>query len=295
MSSDRPSKRQGRGLFSRWLRALCSKYAEPPRDRSQLMEQLRAAEASNVIDPETLTMLEGALQVSEMRVRDIMVPRSQIVVVNEDEEPGDYALNIVESGHSRFPVMDSKRDQVVGILLAKDLLSHYVLEAEERFELRDVMRPPVFVPDSKRLHRLLRELQASRNHLAIVVDEFGGTAGLITMEDVLEQIVGEIEDEFDIDEVSPIKQHSDRRFTVRAHTPIEDFNAYFGTDHSTDEHDTVGGLLLKAFGHLPKRGERMDIGDLRFEILRADRRRVLSVRVIKRGVLVDTTPIRRTA
>jgi magnesium and cobalt transporter len=157
------------------------------------------------------------------------------------------------------------------------------------------MRPPVFVPESKRLHRLLRELQASRNHLAIVVDEFGGTAGLITMEDVLEQIVGEIEDEFDVDEVSPIKQHSERRFTVRAHTPIEDFNAYFGTEYPTDEYDTVGGMLLKAFGHLPKRGEHMDIGDLRFEILRADRRRVLSLRVIKRGPLVGELPKRQIA
>lgn len=266
-------ERNGNGAAS-WLGRISQVFSSEPRSRQELVELLRDAENRNLIDPETLGMMEGALLVSEMQVRDIMVPKVQMVAVAEDAEPKDFLPLIIESGHSRFPVIDERRDQVVGVLMAKDMLAYLAQGEGAPFDIRDVMRQPVFVPESKRLNVLLREFRASRIHMAIVVDEYGGTAGLVSIEDVIEQIVGDIDDEHDIGEEETIRQHSGNRYTVKAWTPIEDFNEYFGSDFSDEEYDTIGGLVLRAFGHLPKRGETIDFGGFHIKILRADRRRI---------------------
>jgi magnesium and cobalt transporter len=264
-----------------WLQQVRRVFRAEPRDRGELVEVLRDAERSNLVDTDTLAMLEGALQVSEMQVRDIMVPRSQMVVVEEGVDPRDFLPTVIDSGHSRFPVMNDRKDQVVGILLAKDLLAYIAQQSGERFQLKDVLRPAVFVPESKRLNILLREFRSSRNHLAIVVDEYGGVSGLVSIEDVIEQIVGEIEDEHDIDDEDFIKPHGTTRFTVKARTPIADFNEYFNVGFSDEEYDTIGGLVLKELGHLPKKGERLEYKGFSFLVLRADRRRIHTLRVIR--------------
>jgi len=245
-----------------------------PRECSELIEILRDAERSNLLDIDTLAMLEGALQVSEMQVRDIMVPRAQIVVIEHDTSLRDILPIITESEHSRFPVIVESRDEVIGILLAKDLLGYFVPGRHSTFNVRDILRPAAFIPEGKRLNVLLKEFRANRNHMAIVVDEYGGVAGLVTIEDVLEQIVGEIEDEHDIDEESFIKKHSESNYTVKALTPIEDFNSYFDSDFSDAEFDTIGGLVVHGFGRVPRRGESIAIGRFRFKVLHADNRRV---------------------
>jgi len=223
-------------------------------------------------------MMEGVLQVSEMTVRDIMIPRSQMDVVSLDDEPAQFIPLVLETRHSRFPVTGDNKDDIVGILLAKELLNYY--NDPEHFVLRDTLRPAVFVPESKRLNVLLREFRAKRNHIAIVVDEYGGVSGLVTIEDVLEQIVGDIEDEYDFDEAEEnIIAEAGGRHRVKARTEIADFNAHFGTDFANDEFDTVGGLVLQAFGRLPKRGEAADIGSLRFRVVRADSRRLHTLQV----------------
>lgn len=264
-----------------WSQRLRRLFRREPRDRSELLEIVRDAEKVNLVDTDTLAMLEGALQVSEMQVRDITVPRSQMVIVEEGVDPRVFLPMVIDSGHSRFPVMNDRRDQVVGILLAKDLLAYLAQPPGERFLLKDVLRPAVFVPESKRLNILLREFRLSRNHLAIVVDEYGGIAGLVSIEDVIEQIVGEIDDEHDIDDENYIKPHGTTRFTVKARTPIADFNEYFNTDLGDKEFDTVGGLVLKQLGHLPKKGERLEYKGFSFLVLRADRRRIHSLRVLR--------------
>ncbi|HKK05883.1 MAG TPA: transporter associated domain-containing protein [Gammaproteobacteria bacterium] len=249
-----------------------------PKDREQLVEQLREAQQRDLLDSDALGMIEGVLQVSEMQVRDIMIPRSQMVVVERDARPEDILPILIESQHSRFPVIGENRDEVVGILLAKDLLAYFAQGSpgggNGSFNIRDVLRPAAFIPESKRLNVLLKEFRASRNHIAIVVDEYGGVAGLVTIEDVLEQIVGEIEDEHDVEEDAYIMDHGGNHYTVKALTPIEDFNEYFGADFSDKEFDTIGGLLLNGFGHLPKRGETIDLGRFHFRVLRADNRRI---------------------
>ncbi|MGQ0658646.1 MAG: HlyC/CorC family transporter [Chromatiales bacterium] len=270
-----------------WLRQL---FRLEPRDRQELLEHFRDAERSNLLDPDTLAMLEGALQVSEMQVRDIMVPRSQMMVVEEGVDPWDFLPTITGSGHSRFPVMNDKQDQVVGILLAKDLLAYLAQRSGQRFQLKDVLRPVVFVPESKRLNILLREFRLSRNHLAIVVDEYGGVAGLVSIEDVIEQIVGEIDDEHDVDRENFIKPHGANRYTVKARTPIVEFNQYFDTDFSDADYDTVGGLVLKELGHLPKKGERLKYQGFSFLVLRADRRRIHTLRVLRQTQPAVTEP-----
>jgi magnesium and cobalt transporter len=264
-----------------WSKRLRRLIRHEPRDRAELLDLLRDAEKVNLVDPDTLAMLEGALQVSEMQVRDIMVPRSQMVFVEEDVDPREFLRTVIDSGHSRFPVMNDRKDQVVGILLAKDLLAFLAQQLGERFQLKDVLRPAVFVPESKRLNILLREFRLSRNHLAIVVDEYGGVAGLVSIEDVIEQIVGEIDDEHDVGDESYVKPHGATRFTVKARTPIHDFNEYFGTDFSDAEYDTIGGLVLKELGHLPKKGERLEYKGFSFLVLRADRRRIHTLRVLR--------------
>jgi magnesium and cobalt transporter len=219
-------------------------------------------------------MIEGALHVSEIQVRDIMVPRVQMIVIENNAEPEDILSVVVESGHSRFPVVGETNDEIVGILLAKDLLNYYS-DPEKDFDIKDVMRATVFIPESKRLNVLLREFRTSRNHMAIVIDEYTGVAGLVTIEDVIEEIIGEIEDEHDLeeDEVN-INNHDNDRYTIRALTPMDDFNSYFETEVCKYECDTVGGLVINAFGHLPKRGETIEHEGFNIKVIRADKRRV---------------------
>ena len=268
------------------LRRLLSAVRVKRDNRLQLVDKLHDAEERHVIDTDTVAMMEGALLVSEIQVRDIMVPRSEIVFIEEDSKPAEILPEIIESGHSRFPVYDDKREHVLGILLAKDLLS-LAVDAEHPFNIRDIIRPVAFVPESKRLNILLREFRERRNHLAIVVDEYAGISGLVTIEDVIEQIVGEIDDEHDPTEEDNIKRHRDERYTVKARTPIEEFNEFFQTDWEAKDYDTIGGLVIHELGHLPYRGEELEFSNFEFKVLRADRRRVRLVRVI-RNVSVPT-------
>lgn len=250
-----------------------------PKNREQLIYLLRDAQARGLFDVDAQGMIEGVLQVADMQVRDIMIPRSQMVVVNRDDEPEKLLPAVVDSGHSRFPVIGESRDEVVGVLLAKDMLRYFSERERAHFSVRDVLRPAVFIPESKRLNILLREFRASRNHLAIVVDEYGGVAGMVTIEDVLEQIVGEIEDEHDIDEGTYIRKYSDINYTVKALTPIEDFNEYFHTTFSDEEFDTIGGLITDKLGRLPKRGESLILDNISFQVLSADNRRIHMLKV----------------
>jgi magnesium and cobalt transporter len=262
-----------------WIDRLSQALLGEPQDREQLIALLRDAQERGLFDVDAQAMIEGVLQVAEMQVRDIMIPRSQMVVVNRDSDPKELIAVAIESGHSRFPVIGDSRDEVAGVLLAKDLLRYSARHDPEQFAIRELLRPAVFVPESKRLNVLLKQFRASRNHLAIVVDEYGGVAGMVTIEDVLEQIVGEIEDEHDIDEESFIRKYSDVNFTVKALTPIEDFNEYFGTDFSDQEFDTIGGLVTHNLGRLPKRGETILIDAFSFKVLNADNRRIRLMQV----------------
>jgi magnesium and cobalt transporter len=270
---------QSTGNTGRWLKRITQSMSGEPRDLAELIEDLREASERGLFNGDALVMLEGVLAVADMQVRDIMVPRSQMVFVERDESPEKLVQLVVESGHSRFPVIGEDRDQILGILLAKDLL-RVKIDGGEHFEIREYMRPVVFVPESKRLNVLLKEFRLSHNHLAMVVDEYGGVCGLVTIEDVMEQIVGEIDDEHDVEDDQTIRRESEREFSVRALTPIAEFNEYFGTAFSDEEYDTIGGLLMQEFGRLPRRGETIQIGELEFRILRADRRRIDLLRVI---------------
>ncbi|MEE9397553.1 MAG: transporter associated domain-containing protein [Methylococcales bacterium] len=243
-----------------------------PKDREELIELLREAEQRRLIESEALSMIEGVLQVSELRVRDIMIPRAQMVVVPQDAEVETIYPLVVESAHSRFPVIGEDRSEVVGILLAKDLLAH--MRDEESLLVRDILRTARFVPESKRLNVLLKEFRTNRNHMAIVVDEWGTTAGLVTIEDVLEQIVGEIEDEHDLEDEAFIFRRSNKEYTLKSLTPIDEFNEYFSADFSDDEFDTIGGIIAHELGRVPERGEEVAIGHFKFVVLRADNRRI---------------------
>jgi len=260
------------------LERLSAFLTREPEDREELLDLLHGAFEHKLLDADALSMIEGVMSVSEMTVRDIMIPRSQMDVVSEDDDPAEFIPLVLETKHSRFPVIGENKDDVVGILLAKELLNYYA--NPESFDLKDTFRPAVFVPESKRLNVLLRDFRANRNHMAIVVDEYGGVSGLVTIEDVLEQIVGDIEDEYDFDESEDnIIAEANGRYRVKAQTEIVDFNARFGTDFADDEFDTVGGLVLQAFGRLPKRGEIATIGDFRFRVIRADSRRLHTLHV----------------
>ena len=275
MSKDDPAT--GPRPFVSWLK---NALTREPQDLQELIEILRNSEARNLLDPDVLIMVEGALHVSTMQVRDIMVPKIQMVVINNETKPEDIINTVLESGHSRFPVITDDANDVIGILLAKDLLSWFANNTSDNFNIKDMMRPAVFIPESKQLNVLLREFRSSRNHMAIVVNEYG-VAGLVAIEDVIEEIVGEIEDEHDIDEEDNINQHGRSRYTVKAITPIDDFNKYFKTELNDDEYDTIGGLVINAFGHLPKRGEIIDFAGFNVKILRADKRRVHLLRLVK--------------
>ncbi len=260
------------------LERLSTLLMREPEDREQLVTLLHSAYERDLLDSDALSMIEGVLQVSELQVRDIMVPRAQMDVIDVNQTPDKFIPHVIATAHSRFPVIDKNRDDVIGILLAKDLLRYYA--GEEEFNVRDMLRPAVFVPESKRLNVLLREFRANRNHMAIVVDEYGGIAGLVTIEDVLEQIVGDIEDEYDFDESEDnIVRESSGHYRVKAQTEIADFNQAFGTEFSDEDFDTVGGLIIDRFGRLPKRGESTVIGGLRFQVLRADSRRLHTLQV----------------
>ena len=241
---------------------------------------LRNAERRNLLDPDVLVMIEGALHVADMQVRDAMVAKSNMTVVSSGSNIQEILNAVVESGHSRFPVIGDDINDIQGILLAKDLLPYLANPEDQEFDIKDMMRPAVFIPESKRLNVLLREFRVNRNHIAIVVDEYGVT-GLITIEDVIEEIVGEIEDEYDLDEEDNIFLHGRNRYTVRATTPIEEFNKRFNSDLSDSEFDTVGGLIINTFGHLPKRGETTDFAGFNVKVLRADRRRINLLRFEK--------------
>ena len=263
------------------LERLSTLLLREPEDREQLITLLRSAHDHNLLDADGLAMIEGVMQVAEMQARDIMVPRAQMDVIDVNEPPDRFIPLVIETAHSRFPVIGEGKDDVTGILLAKDLLRYYA--GEEEFNVREMLRPAVFIPESKPLNVLLKEFRKNRNHIAIVVDEYGGVAGLITIEDVLEQIVGDIEDEYDFDEAEDnIVQEKRGIYRIKALTEIADFNAAFGTTFSDEEFDTVGGLVLKRFGRVPKRGEQLLIDQLNFRVLRADSRRVYLLQVAKK-------------
>ncbi len=260
------------------LERLSAFLTREPEDREELLDLMRGAFERKLLDADALSMIEGVMAVSEMTVRDIMIPRSQMDVVSIEDDPAEFIPVVLETKHSRFPVVGESKDDVVGILLAKELLNYYANPAG--FDLRDTLRPAVFVPESKRLNVLLRDFRSNRNHIAIVVDEYGGVSGLVTIEDVLEQIVGDIEDEYDFDESEDnIIPEQNGRYRVKAQTEIGDFNDHFGSDFADDEFDTVGGLVLQAFGRLPKRGELVTLGGFRFRVVRADSRRLHTLNV----------------
>ncbi len=264
-----------RSYRRKWLKEIGRRFGVEPQNREQLVELLQDARGRSLFDADALSMMEGVLQVADLRVRDIMLPRADVVYVRR-EDPLDEILRVaVESAHSRFPVIGDDKGEVVGILLAKDLLPFCANRKDQRaFNIRDLLRAAVFVPESKRLNVLLKEFRTSRNHMAIVVDEYGNAAGVVTIEDVLEQIVGEIEDEYDYDEGAPIFKRGAREYTAKARTTIEEFNEYFGSGFSDEEFDTIGGVVVNAFGRLPKRGERIEIAGFRFTVMRADSRRI---------------------
>lgn len=275
----------------RWLERLSTLLLREPEDREQLIELLHSAYENQLLDADALSMIEGVLQVSEMQVRDIMIPRSQMDVIDITDPPEKFIPFVIETAHSRFPVIDENKDDVIGILLAKDLLRYYA--GDEDFNVRDMLRPAVFIPESKRLNVLLKEFRSTRNHIAIVVDEYGGVAGMVTIEDVLEQIVGDIEDEYDFDETEDnIIRDVHGRYRVKALTEIADFNEVMGTEFSDEEFSTIGGLVVSKFGHMPKRGEQISFDSLSFTVLRSDSRRLHSLLVVKlpEEVTSDTSP-----
>ena len=260
-----------------FIERLTSLLLREPEDREQLLEILHSAYERNLMDADALTIIEGALAASDTRVTDVMIPRAQMYVVDIGDPMDEIIPVVIEAAHSRFPVINGDRDKVLGVLLAKDLLR---IHTEKNFDLRDWLRPVVFIPESKRLNVLLREFRVSRNHMAIVVNEYGGVAGLVTIEDVLEQIVGDIEDEYDFDEAHDnIRLDTSGRFRVKARTEICDFNEAFSTTFSDEEFDTVGGLVLRHLGRVPKRNEIIDIDGTRFQVLRADSRRLYTLLV----------------
>ena len=262
-----------------WFAALKVKFFKVKDERAELLAHLRDAQRKGIINLDALMMIEGVFQVSAMRVRDIMVPRSHLVVVQEDLGVEDMLAIVANSGHSRFPVVDESLDEVVGILLAKDL-THYNDEVSRAsFVLKDILRPAVFVPESKRLNVLLKDFRDSRNHMAMVIDEYSGVAGLITIEDVLEQIVGEIDDEHDAADVTNIRRSGFQRYSVRGLTPLDEFNQYFDSKLLNKKFDTIAGIVTHALGHLPERGEETTIGEFHFKVISANSRRINNLQV----------------
>lgn len=276
MNDDSSNSSNGSGSRS-WLERIGRAFGSEPRSREDLIELLREVTESGLIESETLAMIEGALEVDELQVRDVMIPRSQMVVIPQGSTLEDILPIIIESGHSRFPVVGEDRDEIQGTLLAKDLLR--LVTRDDPVTLSDLIRTPVIIPESKRLNVLLREFRVNKNHMAIVVDEYGGVSGLITIEDVLEEIVGDIDDEHDADAVEDIERLQAGRYLVQALTPIEDFNETLDTEFSDDEFDTIGGLVVAEFGRLPVIDESVVIGGWKFTVTAADDRRLHAMTV----------------
>lgn len=253
-------------------------FQQDPKNREDLVEVIRNSEENELIDSDTKEMIEGVMEISELRVRDIMIPRPQIVFIDAEQSLDECLDVIIESAHSRFPVIRDGKDAIEGILLAKDLLK-FLRSDSDAFDMAEILRPVVIVPESKRVDRMLKEFRSERFHMAIVVDEFGAVSGLVTIEDILEQIVGDIEDEFDEEEIEPIRQLSRHTYAVLALTDIEKFNEQFASSFDDEEVDTVGGLIMQAFGHLPKRSEEIELGGMMFKVTSADSRRLIQLRV----------------
>ncbi|WP_082353862.1 HlyC/CorC family transporter [Marinagarivorans algicola] len=275
-TKDKPQERS-------WIDKLLNSFTNnEPQSREELLDIIKEAASNKLLDDEALEIIEGALSVSHLQVREIMIPRSQMVVIKQDETPEEFLPKIIESCHSRFPVIGDSIDDVRGILLAKDLLP-LLLNREQAFTLESILRPANIIPESKRLNVLLKEFREKRYHMAIVIDEYGGISGLVTIEDILEEIVGEIEDETDDDDDDFIRRVSDDDFIVKALTPIDDFNAFFDGDIDDSDFDTIGGIVMQAFGHMPSRNEVVELKDFRFRILYADSRQIHLIRVTKLG------------
>lgn len=262
-----------------WLEKIAQAFSGEPKTRGDLLEILKVAEQNKIIDSEAQSIIEGALEVSGQQAREVMIPRPQMVVLKAECSPEEILSKVIQAGHSRFPVVGESNDEVLGILLAKDLLPLALKTNLEDFDLMELIRPATFVPESKRLNVLLKEFRERRKHMAIVIDEYGGVSGLITIEDVLEEIVGEIEDEYDVETDAPIKKLAANDFIIKALTPIEDFNEFFDTKLNEDEFDTIGGLIMSQFGHVPKRNECIEIDNFNFKVLTADKRRVHLLRM----------------
>ena len=269
-----------------WIDKITQVFSDEPTDTKSLLELLRNAEQDQVLDADALGIIEGALQVSSMQVRDIMIPRSQLAIVPAKLPANEIIELVTKASHSRFPVMGENVDNVIGILLAKDLLRLILKEETRKLDIKDVVRPATFVPESKRLNVLLKEFRETRQHMAIVIDEYGSVSGAVTIEDVLEQIVGEIEDEYDVDDESYIKKFDEENYIVKALTPVDEFNEYFGTQFSDQEFTTLGGLVLQQIGHIPERGETINIGPFLVTVLNADSRQIKLLKVT--STLIDT-------
>ena len=271
MNEDPPDSESG---DKTWFDKLTDLFSSEPRTIDDVMELLRLAQSNNIIDQDALKIFDGAVQVSDMQVREIMIPRSQMIAVKVDDPVEDIIPQLIEAGHSRFPVIGESIDDLKGILLAKDLLPFVILDGENKVDIQELLRPASIVPESKRLNVLLREFREQRNHMVIVIDEYGDVAGLVTIEDILEEIVGEIEDEYDTEEETFIRKIGDNDYIVKALTPIEDFNEELNCDISDDEFDTIGGIVTSHFGRVPQRNEEASVDDWIFRVLRADKRQV---------------------
>ncbi|MDX5406357.1 HlyC/CorC family transporter [Rheinheimera fenheensis] len=280
MSDDNPHSSRGSAGKS-WLERIASMFTAEPQDISDLQDIISEAQMRNLIDTDTKSMLQGVLDVSSMRARDIMIPRSQMATIDIDDDVAAMLPILLENNHSRYPVVNEDKDHIEGILLVKDLL-HYALTPDNTdWHLRDLLRPAVIIPESKRVDALLKEFRQKRYHMAIVVDEYGGVSGLVTIEDILEQIVGEIEDEHDDEEEHDIKKMASRVFQVSALTPLDEFNETFGTRFDEEDADTIGGIVLHAFGHMPARGESIELNGLTFKVSKANSRRLVQLQVIR--------------
>ncbi|ACR12628.1 HlyC/CorC family transporter [Teredinibacter turnerae] len=282
MSED-PSSSSSSGSEQRsrsWLERMFPSFTSEPKSRDELLDIIKGAAENKVVDQEALNIIEGALDVANLQVREIMIPRSQMVVIKSNETPEEFLPKVIESGHSRFPVIGESSDDVQGILLAKDMLP-LILQGQEGFDFKSVLRPANIIPESKRLNVLLKDFREKRYHMALVIDEYGGISGLVTIEDILEEIVGDIEDETDEDNEEFIRQVSDCDYILKALTPIEDFNLYFKTGFSDEEFDTIGGLITQAFGHMPSRNETVTLGEFTFRVLFSDGRQIHLVRATR--------------
>lgn len=279
MSEDNPPSTSG-SANKGWIGKIVQTFTGEPKSKEELISVITEAQQREVINTETREMMEGVVEVSEMRVRDIMIPRAQMRTIEIDQSVEEFLPTILESSHSRFPVINEDKDHIEGVLLAKDLLEYAFIPGKE-FELINILRPAVIVPESKRVDVLLKEFRQQRYHMAIVVDEYGGVSGLVTIEDILELIVGEIEDETDVEEdendgIRPLNKHT---YSVKALTSLEDFNKFFESSFDEEEADTIGGIVLKAFGHMPQRDEEVDIGNINFKVTNADKRRLVQLKV----------------